>query len=208
MAPRVMFLISAQLQSGKDVFGAALAKLFCAVTLALASPVKEVAIAMLGMPSAVAYGGEKERRAWKRYCKDRGTCPNKTHNACTDAREWLQWVGTELGRVQIHEDVWVDRLFENAPTFSGSVVITDARFKNELGLTNTIGQLNKLLKRPYKIVTIRIKRPGHENQLEHASEKEQTEIPDSVFDEVVENSGTRQELESKALVIAMKYIAP
>jgi len=203
-----MFLISAQLQSGKDVFGAALAKAAKAVTVALASPVKEVAISMLGMPAAIAYGGEKERRAWKRYCKDRPACPNETHDACTDAREWLQWVGTELGRLQIDENVWVHRLFERAPSYATqTIVVTDARFRNELGLTAAVARENAKLEHPYRFVTVRLKRPGMENSLEHASEKEQTEIPDSAFNEVVINDGTLQDLASKAQIIAKKHLA-
>lgn len=208
---KTMFLVSAQLQSGKDQFGEALRKEVLGVGLAFAQPVKEVAIAMLGMPARVAYGGEVERRAWKRYCKDKASCPNATHDACTDAREWLQWIGTELGRVQIDPDVWAHRLLERAPGFAGDVVVTDARFKNELdtpgSVTPGLGYGNTHLERPFRLVKIRLKRPGHENDIEHASEKEQTEIPDSAFDEVVVNDGTLQDLESKAKVIARKYLA-
>ena len=210
---KFMFLISAQLQSGKDAFGEALRKAICATAVAFASPVKEVAIAMLGMPAAVAYGGEKVRRAWKRYCKDRATCPNKTHDACTDAREWLQWIGTELGRGQIHHDVWVHRLMERAPNFAGHIVVTDARFWNELSIdgapnpTPGLGAANDALPLSFRLVKIRLKRPGHENDSSHASEKEQTEIPDSAFDEIVVNNGTLQDLESSAKLIARKYLA-
>ncbi len=207
--PRTLFLICAQLQTGKNEFGEVLRKAVCGTQLAFSNPVKEAAIALLGMPSAVAYGGEAERRSWKRYCKNRETCPNATHEACTDAREWLQWVGTELGRAQIHPAVWIHRLMERAPGFLGDVIVTDARFKNELGLDDHPGieAANDVLERPYRIVKIRIKRPGHQNELGHASEKEQTEIPDSEFDEVVVNDGTLKDLESKAKNIARKYLA-
>ena len=43
---KFMFLISAQLQSGKDAFGEALRKSICATAVAFASPVTEVAIAL------------------------------------------------------------------------------------------------------------------------------------------------------------------
>jgi hypothetical protein len=205
---KTLFLISAQLQSGKDAFGEVLRKAVCGTKLAFADPVKEVAIAMLGMPSRVAHGGEAERRAWKRYCKDRATCPNATHEACTDAREWLQWVGTELGRQQIHPEVWIHRLMERAPGFAGDVIVADARFKNELGMTpGGIEKANNELERPYRIVKIRIRRPGFENDDQHASEKEQTEIPDEAFDEIVENDGDLRQLEAKAKLIAKKYLA-
>jgi hypothetical protein len=207
---KILFLVSAQLQSGKDAFGAALRHEVMGVNLAFAQPVKEVAIAMLGMPGEVAYGGEAVRRAWKRYCKDRSTCPNETHDACTDAREWLQWIGTELGRDQVHHDVWVHRLMERAPVHAGHVVVTDARFENELGLDGPTPGLafhNLELKNPYRVVKIRLKRPGHENDLPHRSEKEQLGIPDSEFDEVVVNDKDLKDLESKAKLIARKYLA-
>jgi hypothetical protein len=60
--------------------------------MSFAQPVKEIAIA-LGMPSNVAYGGEAERRAWKKYLK--------ALDKEADGREWLQWIGTEFGRDQI-----------------------------------------------------------------------------------------------------------
>ena len=163
---------------------------------------------MLGMPAHIAYGGEAERRAWKRYCRDRDACTNDTHDACTDARQWLQWIGTELGRLQIHPEVWIHRLMERAPRFAGDVVVADARFKNELGMTpGGIEKANNELEHPYRVVKIRIKRPGFENDDQHASEKEQTEIPDEAFDEVVENDGNLKQLEAKAKLIAKKYLA-
>lgn len=209
---KTIFLISAQLQSGKDAFGESLRKSALGTRLAFADPVKEVAIALLGMPSQVAYGGEAERRAWKRYCKDKAACKNANHDACTDAREWLQWIGTELGRDQIHHDVWVHRLMERAPGFAGHVVVTDARFKNELAVPDWTGSpgmkaANEALKRPYSLVKIRLKRPGNENDIAHRSESEQLSIPDEMFDEVVVNDGTLQELEAKAKNIARKYLA-
>lgn len=208
MPQKIMFLISAQLQSGKDLFGSTLAKAANATTIALASPVKEVAISMFGMPSRVAYGGEAERRAWKRYCLKRGDCPNPTHEACSDAREILQWIGTECGRLQVSQDVWIHRLFERAPLFAGrAVIVTDARFKNELGMTDALDKANAALELPFRFVKIRLRRPGHENSLGHASESEQLEIPDAFFDEVVINDGTKQDLESRARIIAKKYLA-
>jgi len=185
---KTVFLICGQLQSGKDTFGQLLAKAGGGITIAIADPIKEVAISMLGMPSAVAYGGEKERRSWTRYGKD--------------AREWLQWIGTELGRAQIAQEVWLDRLVERIePRCMKAFVVTDARLGFELE------KIGPKLGERYRTVKIRIRRPGAENKLEHQTESEQQEIPDSVFDEVVVNKGTLQDLEQQALDIAKKYLA-
>jgi len=202
---RTMFLVSAQMQSGKDAFGSALCKAVGGVTAALASPVKEAAIAMVGMPSAVAYGGQEERLAWKRYCIDPGTCPNGEHSECSDAREWLQHIGTEIGRMQIHPDLWIHRLFERVPVFSCDVVVTDARFPNEMGLGVALAFANASVGNLYKFVRVRIKRPSHVNADTHLSESAQLEIPDSVFDEVVVNDGTIGELEAKAKAVALRH---
>lgn len=216
MQTKVLFLISAQMQSGKDEFGEALSRAFGCSTCAFANPVKEVAIAMVGMPSAVAYGGEKERRAWKRYCVNRKTCKNATHDACSDAREWLQWVGTELGRDQVHKDVWIHRLLERLREGAGpGFVITDSRFENELfkGYDNTVwffelaAFIGAHYPRVFRPVRIRLKRPGKANTDTHRSEVAQLEIPDERFDHLVVNDGTLSDLKAVAEQIAKLYIA-
>lgn len=183
---KTIFLISAQMQSGKDTFGDCLLKQTSGMKLAFADPVKEIAILALDMPGYVAYGGEAERRAWTKYEKD--------------ARQWLQWIGSECGRQQIDPDIWVDRMVDRIRALSSSVfVITDARFKNEIfGLSDKLGE-------DYRVVKIRLRRPGKENDDPHPSEAEQMSIPDSDFDEVVVNQGTIQELEAEAARLATRH---
>jgi hypothetical protein len=192
---QTIVLVSAQLQSGKDTFGKPLARALDGITIAFADPLKEIAI-QLGMPSEVAYGGEADRRAWKKFLKALGKE--------ADAREWLQWLGTEFGRDQIGKDIWIQRLLERV---QGRVqkffVVTDARFKNEL--LGSIEELAKKMDMDVKFVRIRLKRPGAPGGETHKSETEQLEIPDSVFDEVVVNDGTAKDLEHKAKEIARKY---
>jgi hypothetical protein len=200
---KTLFLVSAQMQTGKDEFGKRLATWANGQTVAYASPVKEVAIAMLGMPPSVAYGGEKERRAWKRYGKD--------------AREWLQWIGTELGRSQVFQTVWIHRLIERiSASCVGAFVVTDARFGNELdfpydnpaellALFNE-GHVSTFHESGYHVVKIRLRRPGAENKDAHASEAEQLGIPDEHFDEVIVNDGALKDLDNHAKRIANKYI--
>jgi hypothetical protein len=183
------------MQSGKDTFGNALARFLGAVTIAFADPLKEIAV-LLGMPYSVAYGGEKERRAWKKFLKAKG-------REC-DGREWLQWLGTEFGREQVGEDVWLERLVEHVkgrrtrPFF----VVTDARFENEL--LDRIEELAQEAGLDVRFFRVRLKRsdaPGGET---HVSETEQLGIPDSAFDEVVTNDGTKKDLEAAAVRLADK----
>lgn len=72
------------------------------------------------------------------------------------------------------------------------VVISDARFKNELaGIKAAGGKV------------IRVKRPGVEAPAwQHASETEQMEIPDSEFDYIVVNDGTLEDLAGKVDALA------
>jgi len=216
MQKKLLVLISAQMQAGKNEFAATLAKELGFYTLAFANPVKEVAIAMLGMPSAVAYGGETERRAWKRYCHDRKNCKNETHDACSDARQWLQWVGTEGGRDAIHPDVWIHRLLERAArSCAPGYVLDDGRFDNELFFAyDSDEKLQELAvfiganyPNVFEPVRIRVKRPGHENTDTHASEAAQLEIPDDKFEHVIVNDGDLAKLRSEAGRVAKLYVA-
>ena len=76
-----------------------------------------------------------------------------------------------------------------------------------LVLTSALEDANKAVGGLFSFIKIRLKRPGNENDDEHASEKEQMGIPDSSFDEVVVNDGTIGELEGKARLIANNYLA-
>jgi len=185
--PKTMFLISAQLQTGKDTLANAIVAAHGVRKVALADPVKEVAIAMIGMPSAVAYGGEAERHAWSAYGKD--------------ARQWLQWIGTELGR-KIDENIWIHRLLERVSTTAADIiVVSDLRFTNEI----LVWPRDESLKPYFKFVTIRLKRPGTENSDPHPSEAEQLSIPDSEFSEVIINDKEPKDLEAHGKRLVSKW---
>jgi hypothetical protein len=187
---RVVFLICAQMQSGKDTFGAPLAEALGADVLSFADPLKEIAV-ILGVPPRVAYGGEKERRGWKKL--------HKSFGREADGREWLQWLGTEFGRNQVGIDIWIELLLGRC---GQATVVTDARFKNELF---KIEQVAERLGLEIQFVRIRLVRPGQSVSDAHPSEAEQLSIPTSAFDEIVVNSGTIADLEEKARKIADKY---
>lgn len=192
---KTIFLVSAQLQSGKDSFGEPLAKRLEAAVISFADPLKEIACT-LGMPAEVAYGGEAERRAWKKFLLAKG-------REC-DGREWLQWLGTEFGREQISDNLWVRLLLERVGRSSRQhFVVTDARFKNEI--LEPIEELARELGLDVRFVRIRLSRPDAPGGEIHPSETEQLSIPDARFDEVVINDGTLKDLQNKAEKIADKY---
>lgn len=102
-------------------------------------------------------------------------------------REFLQRFGTEMGRNTWGEDFWVDRILPltlpNTWHWRRNVVITDARFVNELQRIHYFGGWN-----------VRILRPGLESD-GHASEQEP---PSQLIDITVDNNGTLAELRHRA----------
>lgn len=96
----------------------------------------------------------------------------------------LQRLGTEFGR-RVRPTIWVDCAMARAAHL-GDVVITDARFRNELdGLRAAGGK------------ALRVIRPGSGLDGaagEHVSEVEQRSIPNTDFDAVINNAGTLAEL--------------
>lgn len=181
LEPKLIFLILGQKQTGKDTVGEVISRVVFAKVHHLADPVKEIAQILLEMPDSVAFGGEKERRAWSRWGRD--------------GREWLQMIGTEFGRLQVHPNVWVDLLKGRvAPSPVITHVVADVRFENELSMFDDVDG--------YSVVKIRVVRPAAEGSDPHSSETEQLTLFDDVFDEVVVNDGTLDDLTRKVEDIA------
>lgn len=189
-----LVLIFGNAQHGKNALGAALAaawreQLARVELMAFADPVKRAAMALLGMPREVAYGGEEERRAWKRWGRD--------------GREWLQWVGTEVGRNLVDRDLWVHRLVDRAlASPAGVVIVTDGRFANELEIPREHAGPD------LRVTAIRIRRPSVEVDCSHPSEGELRAIHDVRFDWVVNNTGTLEELRDLARDMANRITRP
>lgn len=94
-------------------------------------------------------------------------------------RELLQFIGTDIGRELINQNIWINAAKENLVNLSksGNVVITDVRFENEQALINEMGG---------KVVTLL--RKGVESG-SHASEQSLSS-PDYTID----NSSYKQRL--------------
>lgn len=101
---------------------------------------------------------------------------------CDEVREFLQRVGTEMGRKVFGKDFWVERAFTHMnPDLHWA--ITDVRFINEAqAILDHQGSV------------IRINRPGYGAANDHISEHE---LDDWVFDVVIDNDGTIPELAAK-----------
>lgn len=89
-------------------------------------------------------------------------------------RDMLQVVGTDICRTYIKDDLWLTYIQNFIKTFDGSVVITDARFKNERDYLKNLGA-----------ILILVKRPGLENTSSHISENQLGD--DSEYDVVITN---------------------
>jgi hypothetical protein len=122
-------------------------------------------------------------------------------------RDFLQKLGTEAIRNNVHTNAWVNALFsgykkpaiiaiEKTGGYTNSEhpmdfpnwVITDMRFPNELDAVRVYG------------ITIRLRRNSDQSSC-HLSE---TALDDSVFDYIIDNNGTIDELLEKVRVILAK----
>lgn len=160
---------------------------------ALADPLKRVAMELLGMPVEVAFGlfgvpiieRERLRQEWVKYGKN--------------GRQWLQWIGTELGRRQIDEALWIDRAVDTVvldEVGTRVFAIADCRFHNE-----RIGLFERFTNRYVNFFSIRVKRPGVPVHLGHQSESEVASMTDDMFNAVIVNDGTVDDLRARLKVI-------
>lgn len=159
-----------------------------AEVFALADPLKHVARHLLGMPDDIAWGDpsdiqrrEQLRMEWRKYGRN--------------AREWMQWIGTELGRDMIDEDLWVDRAVDrvvNDVAGNEFFFITDCRFYSE-----RTGLRDKLAARFVRFVPIRVYRPSIPIDRSHPSETEVASMTAAMFDHVIDNDSDMDALRDR-----------
>lgn len=194
--------ISGQSGVGKDTFADVLVT-YCGFTkVALADPMKRFCAEVFGFSEATLWGSSSKRNE------------EHPHLGGLTARHALQQLGTEWGRA-CGQDTWIRYGLEVArklllPTLEGDcpwlysparglyfgaeyqgavrgVVFTDIRFKNELQAIKDAGGK-----------TIRIRRGDLQRSevvAAHQSEQEQQDIPDSAFDHVIANAGSKEALQ-------------
>jgi len=158
-----------------------------AVRCAFADPLKETALSLLGIPLEVSYANASVKESTSYYG--------------STVRYWLQWLGTEVGRDQIHRDVWVHRLADRGLARGAPfVVVSDGRFENErVGLREYLGDrgrvFNVLIHRPSQPIP----GPGtHASEAEVADLRRRALGGELLFDAVVENSGELADLDAEA----------
>lgn len=190
---KIVFVVFGNAGAGKDT----LAEILCDLIpgskrIAFADPLKNAARHLLGIPQHILYGDKDQKETFTVYDRT--------------AREWLQWIGTEMGREAIHKDVWVHR---SADYVRGgdhrTFVISDGRFDNERV------ELSKYLGNQVRVINVLIIRTAVEVNLSHPSESEvfrmrqRQEAGEPLFDVTIRNDGTIDDLRDRAAVLVGKF---
>lgn len=103
-----------------------------------------------------------------------------------EVRRLLQVLGTEVGRQQIHEDIWVWRLF-NSIDADERIVIPDVRFPNEARMIESQGG-----------EVWRINRHNHNAVNDHISEHA---LDNHMFKRAIYNDGTLDDLADEIFML-------
>ncbi len=112
-----------------------------------------------------------------------------------DAREYLQGLGTEVGRNILGEDTWVRAAAAKLQKFraAGSpAVITGIRYQNELDMIHELGG-----------IAVWVERPQVTESSSTAAHSSETSLSSEDFDLVISNNGTLAELQR----LAARFVA-
>lgn len=131
-----------------------------AETMALADPIKEFAISILGIPYEQAYGSDDDKNTMTDFSWDKMPFPHKKTGRMT-VREVIQTFGTELGRDIWGEQMWINAMHQRINLFWESTgespvdvvyaIVTDLRFDNEVEAVRKWGGKIWAVKGPQRI---------------------------------------------------------
>ncbi len=157
--------------------------------VAVADPIKNMVMQMVPNASSKCLWGASELRAEVMP----GELKDSEGNPLTYRRALMD-IG-KLGR-QYHVDIWLNALVQDAQKNSHLkvYVVADVRFPNEIHYLKDNG-----------FYMVRLKRDGIP-QIDDVSETLQLTIPDSFFDQVIENNGPLTDLDSQAKIIVHKFV--
>lgn len=192
LSRRICVLFAGNAGAGKDTGADLLSDLMqtkgvSSLRMAFADPIKDIAVHLLGISKEVSYGTQQDKLDYKVYDES--------------ARHWLQWIGTEMGRNQIHKDIWVHRFVEKALASDAPLVIgSDCRFRNEMTLMRT------MLAGKMELMIIKIVNPRVPVNLAHQSESEVYNIPSDEFDHTIQNTFGLKELEDHITELADRLL--
>ena len=119
-----------------------------------------------------------DRYGWQGY---------KQSPYANEVRALIQRTGTEAGRGQIGDSVWINATLENLP--KGDVVISDCRFPNEIEILKDYGE-----GRVVRVVRPQAGLPGQQGS--HSSEQE---LPERYFDFTIVNDDSIAVLKTRVI---------
>jgi hypothetical protein len=196
---------------GKDFVGSVIREVVeerprsMAETMALADPIKQFAIDLLGIPYEQAYGSDEDKNTITSYSWASMPFKHDKKGQMT-VREIIQAVGTELGRDVWGSEIWVNAMHKRIENLRESTsdspvdvvyaIVTDLRFDNEVQAVRRWGGEIWGVKGPQ-----RIKKIGDT----HVSER-QHEIP---LDAVVINDvdTTREQIKTQIKENLAKWLS-
>lgn len=161
-------------RSGKDSIGEVLARHHGFRTIAFADLMRACALALNPIVGHSPTRPCEHREVRYSDLLD-GVGYERAKKDCPEVREFLQRLGTEMGRKVLGEDFWVDMTFAHMD-LATSWAITDVRFKNEAAAI-----------KEHSGYVVRVDRPGVGPANDHVSEHDLDDWP---FDYRFPNDGT------------------
>lgn len=132
--------ISGFIGSGKNAAAEYLVDRYNFRSISFASSLKDAVSAVFGWDRELLEGKTAESRAWReqvdQWWAARLNMPHLT------PRWILQYWGTEVCRQGFHDDIWIASLENQLRKTTENVVISDARFPNELATIKKIGGIS------------------------------------------------------------------
>jgi hypothetical protein len=140
--------ISGRIGSGKDTVADMLVNNHGFKRLSFASSLKDAVSCVFGWDRDLLEGRTKESREWRETVDPWWS---KRLNIDSLTPRWvLQYWGTDVLRSHFHDDIWIASVEHKLIHTKENIVITDARFTNELNVIKSLGG-----------TTIRIERSEH-----------------------------------------------
>lgn len=100
-------------------------------------------------------------------------------------RRFLQHFGTEYIRNNVDKDFWLKCVEQQMDDSLDYMIITDCRFPNELEMKNK-----------YDTISIKVKR-GNADKISTTGHASEQGLDDDLFDHVIENNGSLEDLKVK-----------
>lgn len=189
--------VSGLIGSGKDTAADYLVRFHDYHRVSFAGTLKDAVSAIFGWNRDMLEGQSRASREWREqvdtWWAERLNMPHLT------PRWVLQYIGTDVFRNHFHNDIWVASV-ENRIRQHDRVVITDARFQNEIDAVRKIGGRTIRISRGQDPDWVSVAREqGIEECVRQFPHIHASEYNGAVMnhDHYVDNNGTLEELYSK-----------